>query len=286
MSNPQNKFGVDHSDLQQRDNKQTDEQIKFDTIIHVFNSIIKNDNQLSTEKKEKYKKFENWLLQDTQKQKELAEHFQYIYEFLRRDKPEQASNITIKQLLGNTIDCVSSDTCEGRNDVYSYERPDSSTEGERIKRVFEKLLYKMLGISDNVTDNINDKMFKYLKSELIFENSLIVRDLYYDPSQFHKLRFNDSQRKVIEGLLKLIINPTLDRTKYSPQFTTLLKLSNSIIKPVLDHIHNELSKCNGNQKSINDFNNDLKSYFETNEINEETMNKLPSIVIIKCENGS
>lgn len=285
ISNPQNNFVVEHSGLQQRDNKQTDEQIKFDTIIHAFNSIIKNDTQLSTEKKEKYKKFENWLLKDIHKQKELAEHFQYIYEFLRIEKPEQANNITIKQLIGNTIDCISSDTCEGRQDIYSYEIDDSTSEGERIKIAFENLLSKMLSISNNVTDNINEKMFKYLKSELIFENSSIVQDLGWTHVKFHELRFNDIQRKVIKNLPEPIKDP-YDRRLYTSEHITFLKLSDSTIKPVLDHIHKELSKCDGNQKSINDFNNDLKSYFKTNEINEETMNKLPSIVIIKCENGS
>lgn len=74
------------------------------------------------------------------KQKQLTEHFKYLYTLLEEIKPQSASNITIKQLIGNTIDCVSSNKCEGRNDVYSYERSDTFTLGEVIK-LFLKIYY-------------------------------------------------------------------------------------------------------------------------------------------------
>lgn len=127
-------------------------------------------------------------------------------------------------------------------------------------------------------------MFKYLKSELISPENHISKN-FSSEADFLKLRFNDNQRKILKNSIITIISRP-DGTLYTPKYTSFIRLSDSIIKPVLDHIHNELSKCDKNQKSIYNFNNDLKSYLNTNEINEETISKLPITVIIKCDNDS
>ncbi|QFP42613.1 Mlp family lipoprotein (plasmid) [Borrelia miyamotoi] len=262
-----------------------DEQQKVDTLIYVFKKIIENDYQLNMEQKEKYKMFEIWLLKDTQKQKALADHFQYVYYILdQKTKPQQASNIPTKQIIVNTIDCVASNQCDGRNDVYSYHRDDSMTDGEKIERFFRNLLHNILNKLKKSNNNINtyEEVFKYLRSEFVSPNNAIIQGLSTN-EEFNKMRFNNHQIKAINFLQESI---SMGRGLYNPIYISFIVLSNSTVKPALDYIYNELLKCNENQQSINDFNNALQNYFISlplNKINDETIKQLPNKVTIKCE---
>ncbi|AHH11360.1 Mlp family lipoprotein (plasmid) [Borrelia coriaceae] len=294
-----------HSSQPKENTLTADEQIKFDTIIQAFNKIIEKDQQLTTEHKEKYKNFENWLLKDLQKQKELAEHFKYAYNIFENIQPTQAKKTTTKQLIVNTIDCVLSNTCNGRNDIYSSkgQSDDSEKQRQTLTDSFKDLLYKMFGIphyptkpmeitTPNQNTNTNEDIFKYLISELIFPASHIIRyNANYnthnnstDPS-LTALGFNDNQIKTIQEIIIPIFTPKGGKI-YSSKYIDFMRLSYSITKPILDYINNELSKCNGNQKSIDDFYSLLESYLGANEINEDTVSKLPNTVTIKCSNGS
>ncbi|AHH05866.1 Mlp family lipoprotein (plasmid) [Borrelia miyamotoi] len=265
-----------------------DEQQKIDTLIYAFKKIIENDHQLNMEQKEKYKMFEIWLLKDTQKQKELADHFQYVYYVLdQKTKPQQASNIPTKQIIVNTIDCVASNQCDGRNDVYSYHRDDSMTDGEKTFYFFRDLLHNILDKLKKSNNNINtyEEVFKYLRSEFVSPNNAIIDGLSND-KELNKMRFNNHQIKAINFLQESI---SMGRDLNNPIYISFIVLSNSTVKPALDYIYNELLKCNENQQSINDFNNALQNYFislDPNEINDETMKQLPNKVTIKCGNAN
>ncbi|AOW96191.1 Mlp family lipoprotein [Borrelia miyamotoi] len=266
-----------------------DEQQKVDTLIYVFKKMIENDNQLNMEQKEKYKMFEIWLLKDTQKQKELADHFQYVYYLLDQEtKPQQASNIPIKQIIVNTIDCVASNQCDGRNDVYSYHRDDSLTDGEKIESFFSNLLQNILDTLKKSNNNINtyEEVFKYLRSEFVSPNNAIITGLSTDET-LNKMRFNNQQIKAIRFL-----QDSIDKSKQDINnsiYISFIVLSNSTVKPALDYIYNELLKCNENQQSIDNFNEDLHNYFWSlapNKINDETIKQLPNKVTIKCGNAN
>ncbi|WP_346313282.1 hypothetical protein [Borrelia miyamotoi] len=266
-----------------------DEQQKVDTLIYVFKKMIENDNQLNMEQKEKYKMFEIWLLKDTQKQKELADHFQYVYYLLDQEtKPQQASNIPTKQIIVNTIDCVASNQCDGRNDVYSYHRDDSMTDGEKIKSFFSNLLHNILDTLKKSNNNINtyEEVFKYLRAEFVSPNNAIITGLSTDET-LNKMRFNNQQIKAIRFL-----QDSIGKSKQhinNSTYISFIVLSNSTVKPALDYIYNELLKCNENQQSIDNFNEDLHNYFWSlapNKINDETIKQLPNKVTIKCGNAN
>ncbi|ETZ17705.1 Congo red-binding lipoprotein nlph [Borrelia duttonii CR2A] len=260
----------------------SDEKLKLKTLMAGFRKIIKHDDQLIKAQKEQYEKFEEWLLQDIQKQKDLADSFKYTYYFLEQDKPKQTKNLTIAQLVVNTIDCIVTDKCSDRNDVYDYDN-DNHHYKEQIKNLFAIFLNKILSIPNNTT-NVNEKMFKCLQSELIYPNNLLIIALGKETA-FLKQRFNDNQIQILSSdLLQNKVFKIHGRGQYlSPQYVSFIKLSNSIIKPILDHIYDELLKCNGNQQSLDNFAQDLENYFDSNEINDETMKQLPNIVTIKCE---
>ncbi|WP_041177091.1 Mlp family lipoprotein, partial [Borrelia crocidurae] len=260
----------------------SDEKLKLEALMAGFRKIIKHDDQLIQEKKEQYEKFEEWLLQDIQKQKDLANSFKYIYYFLERDQPKQTKNFTIAQLIVNTIDCIVTDKCSDRNDVYAYNNNNHYYK-EQIKNLFAIFLNKILSVPNNTT-NVNEKMFKCLQSELIYPNNHLI-EILGEEGTFLKQRFNDNQIQILQS--DLLQNKVFDingRDKYrSPKYVPFIKLNDSIIKPILDHIYNELLKCNENQQSQDNFAKDLKNYFDSNEINDETMKQLPNIVTIKCE---
>lgn len=132
------------------------------------------------------------------------------------------------------------------------------------------------------SNNINQEMFKYINSELIDPKNNMAQ--YISSSdKFLKLRFNDNQIKALDLLARTIRPDYLDMRTNHPKYIALTRTIDSILKPVLDYVYNELQKCIGNQQSINNFENELTNYFKfNNEVNDELIIQLPNKVIIKC----
>ncbi|AHH11723.1 Mlp family lipoprotein (plasmid) [Borrelia coriaceae] len=98
-------------DEKRPDTLTADEKQKFDVLINAFNKVIEL-KQLPDNALQKSQNFLNWIRStDIQKQKELANAFTLVYDFLEDKKPTQLKNLTINQLISNILTCAATNQC-------------------------------------------------------------------------------------------------------------------------------------------------------------------------------
>ncbi|MCD2372285.1 Mlp family lipoprotein [Borreliella burgdorferi] len=136
-----------------------DEEKMFNSLINVFKyTIDKLNNEIQgcmNGNKSKCNDFFDWLSEDIQKQKELAQAFAKVYNFLESKKKLKASGETFDTYIKGAIDCKNNDNNNkygnGSNDIEQYFR----------------------GVAGSIfTDkNANNGIYQCLKNELLNDAS-------------------------------------------------------------------------------------------------------------------
>ncbi|AHH11474.1 Mlp family lipoprotein (plasmid) [Borrelia coriaceae] len=280
LDNPQPK--PPEQDETRPDTLTADEKQKFDVLINAFNKIIEL-KLLSDDELQKSQNFLNWIRStDVSKQKELANDFTTVYEFLKDKKPPQLNNLTITQLINNSLNCQATNQC---NDRYTNIRD------EDIQMFFRNVLYEI-----TLTGSVNEKTFQALKAELLnltkhvdgllggnqYEIMLRIQ-LKNDNNQTQAFNFlinafPQDKRHIAWRALKLLFEFNDNGT------TKSIDLEN--LKSILNHIHTELNKCNGDEAGQNNFRTRITNYFvkayQDDTLNADTLNNFATKVLSGC----
>ncbi|QFP42632.1 Mlp family lipoprotein (plasmid) [Borrelia miyamotoi] len=253
-----------------------DEEEKFNTFKSGLDIILKHmENELKDHKANikplseyhveeyentlsQYPGFIEWLSNNPQKQKELANAFTYFYDFLNDQRIKQSSTLTNQQLLINTLNCnlkayqKSNAQCNDNN--YAYNNNSVQNLKDKIYSVFLQLLKEI-----NTKNTNEERLDAIIQDILLKPDSVIARLIGTDrlEAMIKREKLNDNQEKGLDFLKKAFIN--LVNADY--MLYTFLLFSENEIKEALDHIYSELEKCNGNNKKQDTFKSAIRNYF-------------------------
>ncbi|WP_024654270.1 Mlp family lipoprotein [Borrelia persica] len=250
----------------------TEEQNKFDVLIHGFNKIIEAKNDLlSVDQMKKYKDFIDYLSKDVSRQRELAHAFQYVYDYLEKKRPLQAGNLTVIELISNTL-------------INSGDNINSRYDGSiDLEMFFRNVLLQTINTPDH---NTNEKMFEYLKAELRNPQNHVAGLVGAEEIlQILEARFGKNQVQALDFLRETLVPKGSYEYKdivKGQKVDALLQLSDTKIKATLTHIHQEYSKCSDNAVGENRFKDKLREFFDKNEVNDTTMEQLLNEVRSEC----
>ncbi|MCD2375716.1 Mlp family lipoprotein [Borreliella burgdorferi] len=124
------------------------------TIEKLYDDMQECSNGNKNKCESKCNNFFNWLSTNIQKQKELANAFTKVYDFLESKRQSKASGESFDTYIKGAIDC------KNNNNKYG----DGS--GNLIEQYFR-------GVADSTFSykNSNDEIYKCLKDELLNENN-------------------------------------------------------------------------------------------------------------------
>ncbi|WP_025408980.1 Mlp family lipoprotein [Borrelia coriaceae] len=263
-----------------------DEKQKFDVLINAFNKMIElkrlPDNEL-----QESQNFLNWIrATDVKKQEELANAFTLAYDFLKDKTSQQSNNLTTTQFINNALTCC---------DTPEYNR---NTTTRRIQTFFRNILYGTIKASNN-----NEERFQDLKTELLRRNNHVNFLLGIERFE-RKIRMqlkNDNNRTQVFNFLMNALTQDLTqdmniyiRSDFSLSFFefkgngTVNPTNLEKLKSILDHIHTELNKCNGNETGQTNFGNRIKKYFlkasqDNTLYNDDIFNKFKTEILSDCQ---
>ncbi|WP_025408695.1 Mlp family lipoprotein [Borrelia coriaceae] len=253
-----------------------DEKQKFDVLINAFNKVIEL-KLLPDDELQKSQNFLNWIRsKDVQEQKELANAFTLVYDFLKDTKPSQLNNLTLTQLISNTLTCGATNQC---NDTY--------TNIQDIQMFFTNVLKQASFQKDT-----NAMIFQALKIELLNPHhhgaSSLGKKLY--ERRIRMQLKNDNNRTqafnfLINAFPQDMYNTIYEILKIAVQHWAYTIMLDSI----LDHIHTELNKCNGNEAGKNNLAIRIKDYFvkaeqdNTSYTDHNIFNKFKTEVLSDCQ---
>ncbi|WP_041177925.1 Mlp family lipoprotein [Borrelia duttonii] len=121
--------------------------------------------------------------------------------------------------------------------------------------------------SSSNTKNEEDKHKKDLTEEQLKEKQKNQETLL-------KEKLSDDQKKALEFFKEALNNEST--------FNEFLKIDISKIKPILDHIHNEITPCaNDKAEAKNTFKTTINQYFN-NQIDNDKLNKFQDLVKSMC----
>ncbi|MCD2385101.1 Mlp family lipoprotein [Borreliella burgdorferi] len=137
----------------------SDEEKMFNSLINVFKyTIEKLNNEIQgcmNGNKSKCNDFFDWLSEDIQKQKELADAFTKVYNFLK----SKAQNETFDTYIKGAIDCKKN-TLQDCNNNNKYGNGSND-----IEQYFR-------GVANDMSNrNSNEEIYQYLKDELLKEDN-------------------------------------------------------------------------------------------------------------------
>ncbi|WP_346313235.1 Mlp family lipoprotein [Borrelia miyamotoi] len=206
----------------------------------------------------KYPDFIEWLSNNPQNKKELANAFTYFYDFLNDQRIKQSSTLTNKQLLINTLNCnltayqKSNAQCNDNN--YAYNNNSVRNLKDKIYSVFAQFLTRIN------TKNTNEEILEAIIQDTLLKPYFVIASLIGTDrleTMIRREKLNDNQEKGLDFLKKAFIN--LINADY--MLYTFLLFSENEIKEALDHIYSELEKCNGNNEKQDTFKNAIRNYF-------------------------
>ncbi|WP_434757226.1 Mlp family lipoprotein (plasmid) [Borrelia puertoricensis] len=254
------------------------EKEKFDVLINGFDKILELDPYFKIDSNPEVKKssnFLNWLrLIDISKKKELANLFIIVYDFLKDKKPPKLNNLTINQLVSNTIACQSQNQC---NNTYN---------NIQISTFFRGVLSEICS-----REKTNEEIFEYLKEELLNPSNHVaglIGEEIGERTIKIKLK-NDNKRMQAFNFLKSAFPQDIQYIMNNVAIVLIELKDDAKLKAILDHINTELKKCNGNEASENAFSNRIREYFvdenTRNTINAETLDKFQNSIVSTCQTG-
>ncbi|WP_417861944.1 Mlp family lipoprotein (plasmid) [Borreliella andersonii] len=121
------------------------------TVEKLYDNMQECNSGNKNKCESKCNNFFNWLSKDTQKQKELANAFTKVYDFLESKRQSKASDESFDAYIKGAIDCKNND-----NNKYG-----NGSDNE-IRQYFK-------GVADSTFShkNNNDEIYKCLKDELL-----------------------------------------------------------------------------------------------------------------------
>ncbi|WP_418885199.1 Mlp family lipoprotein [Borreliella carolinensis] len=137
------------------------EEKMFNSLINVFKyTIDKLNNEIQecmNGDKSKCNDFFNWLSTDIQKQKELANAFTKVYDFLESKRQSKANGESFDTYIKGAIDCENNDN-NNQKDCNNNKYGNDKNEIEQYFR----------GVAGDIFNkNSNDEIYKCLKDELL-----------------------------------------------------------------------------------------------------------------------
>ncbi|WP_024655189.1 Mlp family lipoprotein [Borrelia hispanica] len=134
------------------------EKKKFNSLTLALKLVLEkfqnNLNVCRNGNKVKCTNFFDWISKDEQKQKELADAFKNVYDFLNQKRQEKANNEDFDTYISNAIECqVNNNDCNKDN------KYGNGT--NEIEQFFRGVLND-IGFKNN-----NEEMFECLKKELL-----------------------------------------------------------------------------------------------------------------------
>ncbi|AHH11571.1 Mlp family lipoprotein (plasmid) [Borrelia coriaceae] len=259
-----------------------DEKQKLDVLINAFNKVIEL-KRLPDDELQKSQNLLNWLGSiNVQKQKELANVFTLVYNFLKDKTHSQLNNLTITQFINNALACHDTNECNNLNTLTG-----------RIKLFFIIVLYDITR-----TSNTNEERFQALKAELLNINkyviSLLGREIY---ERVIRMQLKNDNNKT--QAFNLLINAFPQETDNQIRVKilrhlfelndngTIKSINDAKLNSILDHIHTELNKCNGNEDGKNNLKTRIKDYFiqadQDNTLKTTAFNNFSNTVVSSCQ---
>lgn len=143
-----------------------EEEKLFNSLQTAFQyTIEKLSNQIqgyNNGNKSKCTDFFNWLSKDIQKQKELANDFKKVYDFLDKKRQEKANNKDFDTYIKEGIDCQANNANGNNcNDGKHGNINDTNEIGQYFRGV----------AGDMYSKNSNEEIYNCLKTELLNENN-------------------------------------------------------------------------------------------------------------------
>ncbi|QFP42618.1 Mlp family lipoprotein (plasmid) [Borrelia miyamotoi] len=188
----------------------------FDTIIKYLQNQLINNPNLETHAKNqyqeivtKYPEFIEWLSNNIQKKKELADAFTIVYNFLNAKRKLQTNKISTEQIIINTINChlqtlQNQFNVQCNNNDYAYNKiPDINTKF-KLYVSFDHLLQIIH------QQKTNEKSFKNIIDSLLepaYPIAILIGTDGLEATVRKKL--NDSQRQGLDSLKAALNNKTI-----------------------------------------------------------------------------
>ncbi|WP_024653008.1 Mlp family lipoprotein [Borrelia persica] len=141
------------------------EKKKFNSLTLALKLVLEklqdNLNSCQNSNKVKCTNFFDWILKDEQKQKELADAFNNVYDFLNKKRQEKANDKDFDAYINDAIEC------QAKNNHNCNQNNQYGNDNE-IEQFFRGVLDEM-GSKNN-----NEEMFEYLKKELLNPNNHVA----------------------------------------------------------------------------------------------------------------
>ncbi|WP_338321045.1 Mlp family lipoprotein [Borrelia miyamotoi] len=215
----------------------------------------------------KYPNFRTWLSNNSTKKKKLANAFTTIYNFLEEQRLLKSSNLSSEQLIINTLNCFSENKVNPQCNNTDYAYIDSNL---HLKEVFHYLIMSLH------IKNTNEEIFKNMQDILLSAKgylNALIKSFEYEKILRPKLNYNQKQ-----GL------NFLKQALSAHNLKKVLRSNEDKIKAVLDHMYNEMTKCNGDDVNKNTFKSNVNRYFNT--LNHNQLDKFKDQVISTCGFGN
>ncbi|ACH94104.1 Mlp family lipoprotein [Borrelia duttonii] len=258
-----------------------EEQDRFKVLIDGLNKI----SELYKDRidNNKYKNFFNWISKDTKRQKELANAFAHVYQFLRK-KSIKSEILDFPQAIVNVI-----------NNAYENEFIENSHENEfydaRTSQDIEQFFRGVLEEMMQNNNNTNEKLFNFLKKEL---GDLTNHVAGLMGEEVYEGRLDQNQQKTLK-IFSTILTEEIYRDNHirgAKMRGKFLQLSDISIQTTLNHIDKELSKCSGNYRGRQSLKASMKEYFDKintiddePQLNDEIISDFTKVVISDCGTG-
>ncbi|WP_215537739.1 Mlp family lipoprotein [Borreliella bavariensis] len=161
QSKSRKKRDLDIKESQQEKITLTSEESKlFNSLVAAFKYTIEKltdqINGCNNENKSKCTNFFDWLSTDIQKQKELANAFTKVYDFLESKRKLKANSEDFDTYIKGAIDCKATNKQNGCNHDNKYGAVDNAIE-QYFRGITDQIFYK----------NGNEEIYQYFKDELL-----------------------------------------------------------------------------------------------------------------------
>ncbi len=170
------KRDLDTKESQQEKITLTDEESKmFNSLVTTFKyTIEKLTNQIqgcNNGNKSKCTGFFDWLSTDTEKQKELADAFKKVYDFLETKRKAKANNEDFNTYIKGGIDCkIAKDNANNQNGNNANQN-DCDKDNKYGSGGTNEIEQYFRGVAGDIFNkNSNEEIYQCLKEELLDED--------------------------------------------------------------------------------------------------------------------
>ncbi|AHH07685.1 Mlp lipoprotein family protein (plasmid) [Borrelia crocidurae DOU] len=170
---------TDNSTTHNEPTKIDDTNIKFNVLHKALQNTIEylkrtRSNELQNNQENRYNQFFEWILKHPNKQKELANSFTTVYNFLQDKQKKNANNSNLNTYINNALTCQehnSNPTLNKKLPEKCHKQYNSDSTYNTINfdliAYFFKNMILVITTEPEINTNINEKIFNSLKAEFI-----------------------------------------------------------------------------------------------------------------------